>query len=96
MLAAERRCREWRLAALLRRRPLGIHGCRLVLAVRLFLGLGAVPLRALVSGCAVRLGLDAGDGLGTGMGDVAHSGNHLWLGSLAAGRELCGGHRLAI
>src|SRR6185312_17363639 len=41
--------------AVLRSRPLGLYRLRLVLGVGLFLGLGAVPLWALVPQCPLRL-----------------------------------------
>ena len=59
------------LAAVLRSWALGLYGWRLVLDFRLFLGLGAVPLRTLVPSCAVRLVLVPGHGLGTVLGDMA-------------------------
>ena len=73
-----------RLAALLRWRLLGLHRRRLVLAVQLFLGLGAVPLWPVVCAPALRLGLDAGSSLGAGLGDVADGRRLLRLGAAAA------------
>ena len=52
------------MAALLRWWLLGVHRCRVVLAVHLLLGLGAVPLWPLVCASALRLGLDARTGFG--------------------------------
>ena len=75
-----------RLAALLRWRPLGLHRRRMVLAIRLFMGLGAVSLWPLVSAPALRLGLDARPGLGAGLGDLAVGRGRLRLGSVAAAR----------
>ena len=73
-----------RLAALLRWRPLGVHRRRMVLAVRLFVGLGAVSLWPLVSAPALRLGLDAGPSLGAGLGNLADGWRLLRLGAAAA------------
>ena len=77
-----------RVAALLRWRPLGLLGRWLVLAVGLLVGLGAVPLWPLVYAPALRLGLDARPGLGTGLGDVADDRGRMRLGAAAAARRL--------
>ena len=91
VLATARRCGFSRLAALLRWRLLGLQRCRLVLAVHLFLGLGAVPLWAVVCAPALRLGLDAGSRLGASLGDLADGRRLLRLGALAAAcRIRCG------
>ena len=74
------------LAALLRWRSLGLQRRRVVLAVRLFVGLGAVSLWALVSAPALRLGLDARPRLGAGLGNVAVGWGRLWLGAAATAR----------
>src|ERR1019366_4957095 len=75
------------LAALLRWRPLGLHRCRMVLAIRLFVGLGAVSLWPLVFASALRLGLDAGPRLGAGLGDMACHRGLLRLGAASAVRD---------
>ena len=59
------------MAALRRPRPLALHRLRLVLAIRLRVGLGTVPLRALGIARAQRLALGAGHDVGTGLGRVA-------------------------
>jgi hypothetical protein len=71
MLAAQRGGLQPRLAAVLRSRTLGLHRLRLVLVFGLFVGLGAVSLRTLVSAFALGLVLDAGHDLGSVMGDLA-------------------------
>ena len=71
MLAADGGRRESGVAALLRCWAVGIYGLRVVLAVELFVGLGAVPLRSLVSAQSPRLVLGAGHGLGTIVGVLA-------------------------
>ena len=86
MLATERCRGESRLAAVLRWRPLGLQRLRVVLAIRLLLGLGAVPLWALATAPALRLGLDAGHSLGSRLGHLASVRRLLWLGAVAAAR----------
>ncbi len=71
MLAADNRRGEPRMAALLRWWSLGIHRLRLVLDVRLLLGLGAVPLRALVPAQSLGLVLGAGNSVGPLVGRLA-------------------------
>ena len=44
---------------------------RMVLAIGLLVGLGAIPLWPMVFARPLRLGLDAGHGLGTCLGDLA-------------------------
>ena len=57
-----------RLAAVLPWRAVGLQRLRLVLAVGLFLGLGAVPLRSLVLSQSLWLVLDAGQRVGSVLG----------------------------
>ena len=87
VLATARGCDFPRLAALLRWRLLGLHRRRVVLAIHLFLGLGAVPLWPLVCAPALRLGLAAGPSLGAGLGNLAGRRRQLRLGAAAAARR---------
>src|SRR6185436_7201581 len=74
------------LAALLRSGQMGLHGERLVLAFRLFLGVGAVSLWALVSARETRVVLDAGRRLGAFLGHLALYGPVLRVGAVATPR----------
>ena len=56
------------LAAILRSRALGLFGLWLVLAIRLFVGLGAIPLWPLVPSLSFGLVLAAGPCLGAVLG----------------------------
>ena len=67
-LATDRRERQRSLAPLLRPWPLALHRRRLVLAIRLFLGLGPVSLRALGPAPFVWLDLGSGRSLGAFLG----------------------------
>ena len=84
MLATARRLDQSRMAALLRRWALAQFGLRVVLAIRLFVGLGAVPLWPMAIAQSMRLGLDAGYCLVAGMGNLANIGRLLRLGAGAA------------
>src|SRR5438105_103125 len=86
MLATDRGRPKRSLGALLRPRPLGLQPVRVVLGLRLFLGLGAVPLWALVRAWTARLVLAAGYLLGAFLGHVAVLATILRLGALASGR----------
>src|SRR5215213_3314834 len=72
------------VAALLRWRPLGVFGRWLVLGIGLFMGLGAVPLWALVFASSLQLGMDAGHSVGAGVGGLAKQRGSLRLGTGAA------------
>src|SRR3990172_69947 len=84
LLAAERRGGERRLAALFPRGTLDLLGLRLVLELRLLVGLGAVPLRTLVQPPALGLVLAARHDLGAVLGELALHGRLLWLGAAPA------------
>ena len=86
MLAAANRFDQSRLAALLRRRALAQFGLRMVLAIGLFVGLGAVPLWPMANAQPMRLGLGAGYRLGTVVGRLANVRRLLRLGAGAATR----------
>src|SRR5207249_3501821 len=96
VLAAERGRNQPRLAAVLRWGILGVHGCRLVLAIGLFLGVGALPLWAVASASTLRVGLDARHCLGAGMGHLAQLGRLLRLGPVATASRVRSGIRVAI
>ena len=68
MLAAVGGEHQSRLAALLRSRSLGLFGLRLVLAVGLFVGLGAFSLWPLVPSHSFGLVLATGSRLGAVLG----------------------------
>ena len=84
MLAADGGRHQSHVAALLQLWPVGLFGLRVVLAVRLFVGLGAVPLRPLVPTQPSGLVLGAGPGLGTVLGILAVHRQLLRLGAVAA------------
>ena len=71
VLAANHCDLRCRLAAVLRPRTLGLYRLRLVLDFGLFVGLGDLSLRPLVSRPALRLVLVAGHDLGAVVGDLA-------------------------
>ena len=71
MLAALGGEHQFGLAALLRSRSLGLFGLRLVLVIRLFVGVGALPLWPLVPSLSFGLVLAAGSCLGALLGFVA-------------------------
>ena len=83
MLASERGGGGCELAALRRRRDLGVERLRLVLAFELLLGLGAVPLWTMAPRGRLRLVLDAGLPMGACLGHLAVVRGALWVGSLA-------------
>src|SRR5437867_10845762 len=85
MLASDGRGRQPRMAAVLRLRPLGLFRLRLVLAFRLFLGLGAVPLWPVVPAPSAGLVLAARHGLGPLLGLLALYQRLLRVGAVAAG-----------
>jgi hypothetical protein len=70
LAAAYRSYFPW-MAALLRWRALGLFRLRMVLAVRLLVGLGAIPLWPLADAPPLRVGLGARPNVGPGVGDVA-------------------------
>src|SRR5262245_13251243 len=83
------------LASLLPRGTLGLHRLWLVLAIGLFLGLGAVSLWLLASSRALRLGVVPGPRMGAGVGHLAGVPWPLRLGAPASKRDLCDRCRLA-
>ena len=84
MLATGGRGSRCELAALLQSGSLALDRLWLVLAIRLFVGLGALPLWPVVSQPASRLGLGSRHNLGTGLGDLALFRYVLRLGAIAA------------
>lgn len=84
MLAADSRGLRSVLAALLRPRALVVVGCRVVLVFGLLMGLGAVPLWALVQLSEHGLDLGARHGLVAVVGDVAIRRWILRMGTVAA------------
>lgn len=76
------------MASLWAARPLGLDERRMVLAFRLQLGVGAVPLWALASLQQPRVDLGSGSRLGSGLGDMEKLWGLLRLGAVAAARGL--------
>ena len=74
MLAANGRCRQSRLDSVFQLRTLGLYRLRLVLDVRLLLGLGAIPLWPLVPAQSAGMVLGARHGLGAVVGVLAIHG----------------------
>ena len=83
------------LASLLPRWTLGLHGLRVVLAIGLFLGMGAVSLWPLASSRAMRLGVVPRPRVGAGVGHMASIQWALRLGATATYCNLCKRYRLA-
>ena len=94
MLATDSRCGEPRLAAVLRWRALGVHRRWLVLAIGLFVGLGAVPLRSLVPPQSMGMVLGARYRLGTVVGDLEILFRLLRVGAITADSLLHAGFRI--
>ena len=55
------------------------------------MGLGTIPLWTLVSAPTLWLGMDAGRGLGAGVGMLASVRNLLWLGAFTSLRGIYSG-----
>ena len=84
MLAANSSRGESRLDSVLRSRALGLFRLRLVLGFGLFVGLGTVPLRAMVPSQSHWLVLGTGHSLGSIVGELAFQLRLLRLGAAAA------------
>src|SRR5262245_18206189 len=82
------------MASLLPRWTLGLHRLWVVLAVGLFLGMGAVSLWPLASSRALRLGVVSRPRMGAGVGHLAGVQWPLRLGAPATQRDLCDRQRL--
>src|SRR5262249_28117475 len=89
VLAANRRRHGRDLATVLGPRSLGEHGQRLVLGIRLSMGMGGLPLRSLAPPSSPRLDLVAGPGLGAGLGDLANRWGLCRLGAAPAWHRHC-------
>src|SRR5262245_54392329 len=83
------------LSSLRPRRTLGLHGLRVVLAVGLLLGMGAISLWPLAASRALRLGVVPRPRVGAGVGHVASIQWALWLGATTTNCNLCKRYRLA-
>ena len=88
MLAADGGNGQPRVAAVLRRRAVGLQRLRVVLAFGLFVGLGAVSLWPLVPTQSLGLVLEAGQRLGAVLGWLEIRGELLRLGAAAAGGRI--------
>src|SRR5262249_14907218 len=83
------------LAALLPRWSLGLHRLRVVLAIGLLLGMGAVSLWPLAPSRALRLGVVPRPRVGAGMGYMASVKWALRLGATTTNCNLCKRYGLA-